>query len=83
MNKDNKNTNLIVESNPHMRSSNSTRQIMLGVIIATLPVVFASVYIFGAKAAVLIISCVCSCVFFEYMTRLLLKKSVTIGNLSA
>ena len=83
MNKDNKNTNLIVESNPHMRSSNSTRQIMLGVIIATLPVVFASVYIFGAKAAVLIISCVCSCIFFEYMTRLLLKKSVTIGNLSA
>jgi electron transport complex protein RnfD len=78
------NNKLIIEPTPHIRSKNSTSQIMLGVILSTLPAMIASVMIFGARAAVLIVCCVCACVFFEFMFRLLFKKNTrTIGDFSA
>jgi electron transport complex protein RnfD len=56
---------------------------MLGVIIAALPAAIASVLIFGVRAAALIVTCICACVFFEFMFRHLFKKSQTITDLSA
>jgi len=56
---------------------------MLGVIIATVPAMIASIIIFGARAALLIITCVTACVFFEFMFRHIFKKPHTINNLSA
>ena len=74
---------LIIEPTPHIRSDNSTSQIMFHVIIATVPAILASIAIFGARAAIMIFVCVCSCVFFEFFFRLIFKKSRTIGDYSA
>ena len=74
---------LIVEPSPHIRSSNSTAQIMRGVIIAAIPTAAGAVYIFGPRAALLIVTCICSCVFFEFFFRFLCKKPSTIHDLSA
>jgi electron transport complex protein RnfD len=74
---------LIIEPTPHIRSKNSTSQIMLGVIIAAAPAMIASTLIFGLRSLILIITCVCACVFFEFMFRHLFKKSHTITDLSA
>jgi electron transport complex protein RnfD len=80
MNKINK---LIVEPTPHFRSDNSTVKIMFSVIVALLPVAVASVVIFGARAAFLIVTCVCSCVFFEFGYCALFKKKHTVKDLTA
>jgi electron transport complex protein RnfD len=74
---------LIIEPTPHIRSTNSTAQIMLSVILATVPAMIASSIIFGARAAVLIITCICACVFFEFIFCLLFNKKQTISDFSA
>lgn len=74
---------LYVSSSPHMRGHNSTRRIMLDVIIALLPAAIASVVIFGAKALMLIGICIASCVLLEYISRKIMKRDTTIGDLSA
>ena len=42
-------TNLILSSSPHIHTRDSSRRIMLDVIIALLPAAIAGVIIFGAK----------------------------------
>ncbi|MCL1788976.1 MAG: RnfABCDGE type electron transport complex subunit D [Oscillospiraceae bacterium] len=74
---------LIIEPNPHIRSNNTTTQIMLNVIIATVPAMIVSIIIFGARAAMMISVCIGSCVLFEYLFRKIFKKSRTVGDLSA
>ncbi len=74
---------LIVSPSPHIRSGNSTQKIMLDVIIALLPAFVASIIIFGGRAALLTVFCVISCVVFEYLSRLLMKRTQTISDLSA
>ncbi len=74
---------LIVQASPHIRKRESTRSIMLKVIIALVPAGIASVVIFGLRSLLLIGVCVASCVLFEYLYRLLMKKDNTIGDLSA
>lgn len=72
-----------MSSSPHIRSEATTQRIMLDVIIALLPATFAGIYFFGLRAAVLIAVTVLSCVGFEYLTRKGLRRSNTIGDLSA
>ncbi len=56
---------------------------MLDVIIALVPALAASVYIFGFRAlAVTLVSCA-ACVFFEWGYRALMKKPQNVGDLSA
>jgi electron transport complex protein RnfD len=74
---------LLVNPSPHIRSGNSTRSIMLTVIIALLPAAGMSVYVFGIRAAMLICVTVAACVAFEALWNLLLKREQTIGDLSA
>ena len=50
---DYKNLKLIATSNPHIRSSETTRSIMLDVIIAMVPALVWSVFCFGIKALTL------------------------------
>lgn len=75
--------NLTVEANPHIRSNNTTQSVMRDVIIALLPTLVASVVIFGINALILTAICVISCVFFEYASRKIMKKSTTISDMSA
>ncbi len=74
---------LYVSSSPHFRSDSSTRKIMLDVIIALIPASIASVIIFGPLSLMLIGVCVATCVLAEYVTRKIMKRDTTIGDLSA
>ena len=68
---------------PHIRSNDTVRKIMLDVIIALVPAMIASVYFFGMRAILLILTCVVACVATEYVTQSALKKTVQIKDLSA
>lgn len=74
---------LIVSSSPHLRSGITTRKIMLDVIIALIPAIIASAIIFGPQALFLIAVSVVTCVLSEYVSRRVMKRENTIGDLSA
>ena len=74
---------LIVSPSPHDENYTKTSTIMLNVIIALLPAWGAAVYFFGMRVIPLTAVCIGSCIFFEYFTRLLMKRSNTVGDLSA
>ncbi|MBQ7688921.1 MAG: RnfABCDGE type electron transport complex subunit D [Clostridia bacterium] len=74
---------LTVSASPHVKSTATTRRIMLDVIIALIPAAFAGVTVFGLRAALVIAVCVLSSVMFEYLSRRLMKRDCTVGDLSA
>ena len=80
---DYKNLKLIATSNPHIRSNETTRSIMLDVIIAMLPALVWSIITFGIKALTLTVVSVVGCVFWEWLYRKLMKKPQSIGDLSS
>ena len=80
---DYKNLKLIATSNPHIRSSETTRSIMLDVIIAMLPALVWAVIWFGVKALTLTAVSVIGCMFWEWLYRKLMKKPQSVGDLSA
>ena len=75
--------NLKLSVSPHIHSSSSTKGIMLDVIIALLPATIAGAVIFGIRSLLVVAICVASCVFFEALFNLLIKKEQTISDLSA
>ncbi len=75
--------NLTVSVSPHIHSAESTRSIMLDVIIALVPALIGAVFFFGVRALTVVLVSVCACVFFEWGYRKLMKKDQTIGDLSA
>ncbi len=76
-------SNLIVTSSPHLRDRSSTRGIMLDVIIALIPAGIAGVIMFGAYTALMIAVTVLSAVLAEFLFNKIVKKPVTVGDLSA
>ena len=72
-----------VSSNPHIRSKATTGSIMGAVVFALLPATFFGVYNFGLHALILILVTVASTVLTEYIYELLMKKKITVGDLSA
>ena len=80
---DYKNLKLIATSNPHIRSNETTRSIMLDVIIAMLPALVWAVIWFGVKALTLTAVSVIGCMFWEWLYRRLMKKPQSVGDLSA
>lgn len=68
---------------PHIHSGNSTRRIMLDVLIALLPTTVAGAVIFGWKSLLVVAACVISCVGFEALFNLIVRKKQTVGDLSA
>ena len=71
---DYKKLNLIATSSPHIRGSETTRSIMLDVIIAMVPALVFAVINFGIRALLLTVVSVIGCVFFEWLYRVLLRK---------
>ena len=59
--------NLIVTASPHIVDRSSTRRLMRNVIIALLPCVVASAWIFGLRALLVEAVAVFACVAFEYL----------------
>ena len=80
---DYKNLKLIATSNPHIRSSETTRSIMLDVIIAMVPALVWAIFMFGVKALTLTAVSVIGCMFWEWLYRKLMKKPQSVGDLSA
>ena len=74
---------LIVSPSPHDENYIKTTNIMLNVIIALLPAWGAAIYFFGLRVIPLTAVCIGSCIFFEYISRRMMKRSNTIGDLSA
>lgn len=80
---DYKNLKLRASSNPHIRSSEDTRSIMLDVIVALVPALAVSTYVFGVRVLSAAVVSVLSAVAFEWLYRKALHKHNTIGDLSA
>ena len=74
---------LRVSSSPHIRDNSSTQRIMLDVVLALIPMVIASVFIFGWRALLIYAVSVASSVAFEALSRLIMKREQTINDLSA
>ncbi len=74
---------LIVSPSPHDENFVKTHSIMLQVIMALMPALGVSIYIFGPRVVPLTAVCVGSCILFEYVCRRLMKRDNTIGDMSA
>ena len=75
---------LLVTSCPHLHGKESTRRIMLDVIIALIPSLIVSCIVFGVMPLVVTLISVAACVAAEwFIQRFLLKGECTLGNLSA
>ncbi len=74
---------LSVASSPHQTSPIGTSHLMRDVLIALVPALLISVYFFGPRALLLTAISVAGCEFFEWGYRSLMKKSNTLGDLSA
>lgn len=74
---------LTVSASPHVRSSETTTGIMLDVIIALIPALVMSVVYFGVRALALTATTVITAVLAEYISRKVMKRNNTLGDLSA
>ena len=77
------NRKLSVASSPHLTSPLGTQQLMRDVLIALVPALAMAVYFFGPRALILTAVSVAGCMFFEWGYRKIMKKSNTLGDLSA
>ena len=66
---------LIVSLSPHVHNDDSVQRNMYGVLIALIPALLVSLIYFGVGAAVVTLTSVVSCVFFEWaITKFILKR---------
>ena len=72
-----------VSSSPHVRSSETTRSIMMDVAIAMLPATAYGVFQFGLHALLVLIVTIAACVLSEYVYEKGMKKPITISDFSA
>lgn len=80
----NMNKILNVAPSPHQQSSETTRKLMYGVVIALLPALASSVYYFGSGAIIVTLVSVGACVITEYLIqRFLLKVKPSVSDGSA
>ena len=75
---------IFASPSPHIHGGESTRRIMGDVVLALLPALAVSTYILGLRVLFISAVAIASCVVFEYLiNRFFLKRSSTIGDLSA
>ena len=76
-----------VSVSPHVRDKSTTQKIMLDVAIARLPTLAFGAYHFwadfGARPLMLILVSVASCVAFEALFEVIVKKPITVFDFSA
>ena len=76
-------SDLTVSVSPHIHSGATTNRIMRDVLIALVPALVASVIIFGARSALVVLVSIFTCVFCEWIFQKAMKKPVTIMDCSA
>ena len=74
---------LTVSASPHVRSAQTVSGIMLNVIIALIPALAASIWLFGPRVLLVCLVTVGTCMLSEYLSRRIMKRSNTLGDLSA
>ncbi|MBR3678566.1 MAG: RnfABCDGE type electron transport complex subunit D [Alistipes sp.] len=75
---------ILVAPAPHIHGSLSTQRLMLDVIIALIPALAVSVYVFGWNVLLITAVSIGCCVLFEYLIQLLfVRGKQTVTNLSA
>lgn len=74
---------LRVTGNPHVRHVDTTQGIMLDVLLALLPATAGGIYLFGWRAALILLIAIASAVLSEYLFCLIVKKKNPIADLSA
>lgn len=77
------NKKLAVSASPHDHAKDTVSRIMLDVIIALVPSLIASVFLFGYRTLIVSAVSVGTCVLAEYISRMVMKRNQTIGDLSA
>ncbi len=73
----------IVSGTPHVRSKDSIQGIMRDVLIGLTPAALMGIYVFGLNALVIMVLSIASAMFFEYLYQKLMKKPITVTDLSA
>lgn len=76
-------SNLIVSTSPHIVTDEDTTKVMGTVLLALLPALAASTYVFGGRVIILSATCVIASMAFEWIYNKLAKKTQTVGDLSA
>ena len=66
---------LIVSLSPHVHGGDSVQKNMYGVLIALIPALLVSFYMFGLGAVVVTLTSVIACLFFEWAITKLIFKS--------
>ncbi len=74
---------LVVSASPHLRTKDTTRGIMLDVVIALIPTLVAAVILFGPRVLAVTATTVITAVLSEFLARKVMKRHNTIGDLSA
>jgi Na+-translocating ferredoxin:NAD+ oxidoreductase subunit D len=75
--------NLIVSASPHLVTAMDTQKTMLMVLIALVPSLLVSTYVFGFRVIALTAVCIIASVFFEWAWNKLMHKKQTVSDLSA
>ncbi len=74
---------VVITSSPHIKSKEDTQSIMLDVLIALLPSLIVSTYVFGLRAVLMTAVSVIACLVFETVYDKIVGKPNTIQDLSA
>ncbi len=75
--------NLIISPAPHLKDKLTLEKMMWWTVVALFFPVIGSIYFFGIKALILIITCVFSAVIFEIICKYLKKTEVSVKDGSA
>lgn len=75
--------NLKISSSPHVRSKDTTSDLMFDVIIALMPATVFGIYKFGAHAGLLVAVCMLSAMLSELIYEKLVRNTVTVKDCSA
>lgn len=75
--------NLIVSASPHLVTAMDTQKTMLMVLVALVPSLLVSTYVFGFRVLILTAVCIAASMFFEWAWNKLMKRKQTVCDLSA
>ncbi len=75
---------IIVSGSPHLQTGESVKKMMYHVVIALIPALLLSFYVFGIGAIIVTVVAIASCLLFEFLIqKYLMKVTTTINDGSA
>ena len=74
---------VVITSSPHIKSKEDTKSIMLDVLLALIPSLAVSTYVFGLRAILLTAVSIIACMVFEAIYDKIVGKENTVMDLSA